>query len=82
MNNSELPLSNKNITRWLLFCFIIALFFAGYYHTLLQLEQKKYNRLEDKYVRVRNQLGTLEMQRLIDESYITPPQTKDKSNTD
>ncbi|MBU1085876.1 hypothetical protein KKB06_06010 [Patescibacteria group bacterium] len=41
---------------------------AGYYQNSLVAEQKKYLRLEDKYVRIRSKLGTEETQRLIDES--------------
>lgn len=39
---------------------------AGYYHSSWEAEQKKYARLEDRYVRVRNILGREETQRLID----------------
>jgi len=41
---------------------------AGYYQTSLALEQRRYLRLEDMYVRVRAELGVGETQRLIDQS--------------
>lgn len=59
------------------FCIIVIVilsFVAGYYHALLKAEQRKYLRLEDRYVRVRNQLGREVMQQLIDDSYISPSQ--------
>lgn len=39
---------------------------AGYYHASWENQLKKYQRLEDMFVRVRSQLGREEMQRLID----------------
>ncbi len=48
-------------------CIVLSLL-AGYYHASLGTQQKKYARLEDMYVRVRNELGREETQRLIDQS--------------
>jgi ABC-type cobalamin transport system ATPase subunit len=62
-------LSEKNVIRILLFCVVILSLVAGYYEVKYDLEHKKYLRLEDKYVRVREQLGRGETQRLIDLSY-------------
>lgn len=43
---------------------------AGFYHSAYKIEQKRYLQLEDKYTRVRQQLGK-KMQELIDQSYQT-----------
>lgn len=71
---SPRPLSERTIIRLLFFFLLVSLFFAGYYQTRWQLEVKRYNRLEDLFVRVRGQLGREETQRLIDESYLTSEQ--------
>ena len=62
-------ISEKNMVRLLLFWVVILALFAGYYQVKYEAEQKKYLRLEDKYVRVRQQLGIEETQRLIDLSH-------------
>ena len=63
------PIPQKKL-NWILTAIIISLsFLAGYYHSAYTLERKRYLRLEDKYVRVRQMLGTEEMQQLIDDSY-------------
>ncbi|NCN03896.1 MAG: hypothetical protein GW942_02380 [Candidatus Pacebacteria bacterium] len=62
-------LSEKNLTRMLLLIVILLSLATGYYQMKYEEENKKYLRLEDKYVRVRQQLGRDEMQRLIDLSY-------------
>lgn len=64
-----LPLSEKTVIRVLLVLTVILALAAGFFQTSLSAEQKKYLRLEDRYVRVRNSLGVEETQRLIDESY-------------
>ncbi len=61
-------LSQKNTTRFLLALCIVLSLLAGYYHGSLETQQKKYQRLEDMYVRVRGELGREETQRLIDVS--------------
>mgnify|MGYP007072815985 CR=1 FL=1 len=56
----------------LTFCVILIGILAlttGFYHASLVAEQKKYLRLEDRYVRVREQLGREATQDLIDASY-------------
>lgn len=60
------PISDKWIIKFLLLLIIILSLMAGYYQASLVAEQKKYLRLEDSYVRVRNELGREETQRLID----------------
>jgi len=62
-------LSEKNLIRILLALVVILALAAGYYQAKYEGENKKYLRLEDKYVRVRQQLGVDETQRLIDLSY-------------
>jgi hypothetical protein len=63
------PFSQITVTRVLLLTVIFLAFATGYYAALYQVEQRKYRRLEDMYVRVRGQLGREETQRLIDLSY-------------
>lgn len=62
-------LSEKNLIRILVLIVVVLSVTAGYYQTKYEEENKKYLRLEDKYVRVRQQLGVDETQRLIDLSY-------------
>ncbi len=61
--------THKNLVRLLLTLVVVLALLAGYFRTQLQAEERKYLQLEDKYVRVRSQLGREETQRLIDESY-------------
>lgn len=63
------PIKTKFLLRLLMAIIILLTFLSGYFHSLFTLEQKKYNQLEDKYVRVRMMLGREQMQQLIDESY-------------
>lgn len=60
--------SSKVVIRLLLVICIVLSLLAGYYHASLATQQKKYARLEDMFVRVRNELGREETQRLIDQS--------------
>lgn len=66
LQKEKKPIDDKWIIRFLLFSMIILSLMAGYYHAVLVSEQKKYLRLEDLYVRVRDELGREETQRLID----------------
>ncbi|KUK79927.1 MAG: hypothetical protein XD95_0012 [Microgenomates bacterium 39_7] len=66
---SQLPIQTKTVIRIMTVVIVILTFLTGYYHSLYTLEQKKYNRLEDMYVRVRMMIGREAMQQLIDESY-------------
>jgi len=61
--------SYKTLTRILIGLIFILSLLAGFYQSSLLLERKKYLRLEDKYVRVRNELGREETQRLINKSH-------------
>ncbi len=58
--------------KWLLRVSIVVLVLvslaAGYNQALYETEQKKYDKLEDMYVRVRSSLGREETQRIIDVS--------------
>ena len=58
--------SSKNITRLLVGAVVLLALAAGYFQTALNAEQKKYLRLEDRYVRVRDTLGIEKTQELID----------------
>ena len=69
MANQEKPFSSAFVTRFLVTLAVALSLMAGFYHTALTLEQRKYLRLEDMYVRVRGELGREETQRLIDQSY-------------
>lgn len=60
------PFSDKNVIRFLLVVILILAITAGYFQSAYELEQKKYARLEDMFVRVRKMLGREETQRLID----------------
>jgi hypothetical protein len=66
---SHPPFSERMVIRFLLLLVIVLSVLAGHYSYALSLEQKKYSRLEDRYVRVRGQLGVDETQRLIDQSH-------------
>lgn len=70
MNYSQnRPISQKNLIRILTLLVIVLSFTAGYFHSLYQLEIKRYLRLENLYVRLRDSLGREEAQRRIDLSY-------------
>lgn len=62
-------LSPRWVTRILAALVVILALAAGYYQVLYEGERIKYLRLEDKFVRVRQQLGREETQRLIEGSY-------------
>ncbi len=62
----EKPVQDKWIIRILLAMIIVLAITAGYYHSALLAEQKKYLKLEDLYVRVRTELGRDATQNLID----------------
>lgn len=59
-------IDQKKIMLMLLILSVVLALLAGYYHASLETQTKKYQRLEDMYVRVRGQLGREETQRLID----------------
>ena len=63
------PIKEKNVIRLLLVLVIILAIVSGYFQALYKQERKRYLRLEDKYVRVRGQLGREKMQELIDRSH-------------
>ena len=62
-------LSEKNVIRILVTLVVILSITAGYFQAIYSAENTKYLRLEDKYVRVRQQLGVDQTQYLIDLSY-------------
>lgn len=63
------PLPTRWVIRILVILVVALALLAGYYHSSYLTEQRKYQRLEDRYVRVRGMLGREETQRLIDLSY-------------
>lgn len=73
-NTSPSVHSYKQLTRVLVVLIVVLAFAAGYYQTALSIEQQRYERYEDMFVRVRSQLGRDEMQRLIDQSYQESPE--------
>ena len=66
------PVKPRVVTRFLVALVIVLALAVGYYQALFETGQKKYNRLEDMYVRVRSQLGVQETDRLIRQSYEQP----------
>lgn len=66
MDKKNQFISQKNLIRILWLTIICLTLTAGYYQSSLSIEQKKYKKLEDMYVRVRAMIGREEMQRLID----------------
>lgn len=69
LKSNNVPFKTINLIRFLVAVIIVLIFFTSYFQSLLRLEKRKYNQLEDKYVRVRMMLGREEMQNLIDQSY-------------
>ncbi|PIR58607.1 MAG: hypothetical protein COU69_04770 [Candidatus Pacebacteria bacterium CG10_big_fil_rev_8_21_14_0_10_56_10] len=63
------PLPHSTLIAALAAVIVVLALLVGWYSSRLQLEQRRYLRLEDRYVRVRSELGRDETQRLIDESY-------------
>lgn len=63
------PISQQNLARIMIVLVVILALTAGLFENAYSAEKKKYQSLEDKYVRVRSQLGRDEMQKLIDQSY-------------
>lgn len=68
--SSKQPINSRTVIRFLMVIVLILMYLTGYFHSLYHLERKRYLKLEDKYVRVRNMLGREVMQDLIDESYL------------
>lgn len=68
-NRSSQPWPSTHIIRALIGLLIAISLVAGYYHASLAAERKKYAKLEDNYVRIRDQIGRDEAQRLIDLSH-------------
>lgn len=62
-------LPDQQLIRILVTIIIVLALAVSYYEVKYRGENLKYLRLEDKFVRVRTQLGRDETQRLIDESY-------------
>lgn len=67
--NQPTIISDINFHRLLIAIIIVLALMAGFYQSSLVGERKKYAKLEDLYVRVRQQLGREETQRLIERSY-------------
>lgn len=63
------PISTTWVIRILLTIVIVLSLAAGFYQLKFSQERKRYLYLEDRYVRVREEVGVEEMQRLIDQSY-------------
>lgn len=68
-DSSPIPISTRNMIRILVFIILILAFAAGYYQALYKMEIRRYKRLENNYVRVRQELGVEKTQELIDQSY-------------
>lgn len=63
------PVSIKVVLVVLVGLVVVLALAAGYYEAALRAAEKKYLRLEDKYIRVQNQLGKDTLQDLIQKSY-------------
>ena len=63
------PFQSKFVLQVAVAIIIFLSLLAGYYHALYKSENIKYRRLEDKYVRVRGELGIDKTQELIEASY-------------
>lgn len=66
---SSHPIPAQLILRLVVLLCVLFALIAGLYYELYTYEKKRYTLIEDRYVRVREQLGRQEMQRLIDQSY-------------
>lgn len=66
---TQKPISDLWLIRILATLVVVLAISAGLYQTAYRNENKKYLLLEDKYVRVRDQLGREKTQELIDQSY-------------
>lgn len=67
---TPIPFKTKNLIRLLVTIIVVLIFLVSYFQSQWRLERRRYNNLEDKFVRVRMMLGREETQRLIDESYL------------
>ena len=63
------PPHYRLLTYCLLTAVVILAITAGYFHQLYLLENKRYKKIEDQFVRVRSQLGKDKTNQLIEESY-------------
>lgn len=63
------PISEAWMMRILLLIILLLAISSGYYHTKLTQLNKVHQRLDDKYVRVRSELGVEEVNRLLEASY-------------
>ncbi|MGD9129760.1 MAG: hypothetical protein PVJ09_04725 [Candidatus Woesebacteria bacterium] len=62
-------ITQKHLSRILLFIIICLSLATGYYQVALELEIKEHKKVEDQYVRVRSILGREKTQELIDLSH-------------
>jgi len=65
----DLTISDKTILRVAISAVVALALYSGLTTEELRQEKKLYNKIEDKYVRIRGELGRAETQRLIDQSY-------------
>ncbi len=66
--SSHLPYY-KPLTWILLLSVVVLAIAAGYYQQLYLLENKRYKKIEDQFVRIRSQLGREKTNQLIESSY-------------
>jgi hypothetical protein len=67
---NTLPIfSTKNLTRVLWLAIITLALAAGFLQSALEVQERKYKALEDRYVRLRYMVGSDKAQQLIQESY-------------
>lgn len=61
--------STKNLIRLLWVAIIGLALAAGFLQSALEVQERKYNALEDRYVRLRHMVGNDRAQQLIQDSY-------------
>jgi len=61
--------STKNLIRLLWVAIIGLALAAGFLQSALEVQERKYNALEDRYVRLRHMVGSDRAQQLIQNSY-------------
>ena len=62
-------LNQKNLTRLLWASILVLALLAGLYHSYFRAEQRRYQYLEDRYVRLEMMVGASDSARLIEDSY-------------
>ena len=62
-------LKQKNFNRIMFVLLVLLALAVGYFQSALETQERKYNRLEDRYVRLEMMVGASESAQLIKDSY-------------